>query len=293
MPNIQKSTFINLIMSLPFSEDSFASKSITLDFLYGFDNSCTAIVCLNEYISEDNHLASMSLKCIYGVLLAVEEYKYVYPTVITQKFIMSLINIIIYKLGDSSLTDYLTCMKKILDFIGKNLSFRLLGEYVKLGSFFIYSDLNNGNIKEVFEKYCDTLSSVLSKFIKDDSSALNYKIESFQNMYGDKINSNNDEKEKEVLNRIYNILKNANKCNIYIIANKQDLTGFTINELKNISKLSQIRVLRKESIRSFSYKYEDKIIFLLDFNEDDWSEMLSLLGCVANKVKGGNVFACF
>ena len=62
MIKVQKQTYLDIIQSTIFSNDSFIAKSITLDLLYSFENPCTSIVYLTDYLNQDYLLGRMC-KC--------------------------------------------------------------------------------------------------------------------------------------------------------------------------------------------------------------------------------------
>lgn len=292
MDKIQKETYLNLILSPSFSKNYFIAKSITLDFLYGFDNPCTAIIYLNEYISEDNHVASMGLNCVLGVLLAVEEYKRFCPTVIVHRFLLTLIRIVNYKLDDFTVDNYCLCMRKIIEFIGENINFKLLKKFVDLGAIFIYSDVNNEHVKYVFDVYCYELELACRKLLEENVNLLNYKIVALKNAYLDKTQNEENEK-REMLDRIYKILDSMNANKLFIVSNVKDKGEYLVNKLRSQNKFLDVQLVEKDETNNISYGYEEKVIFLVDFKENDIKEMLYLCGKVEGAVKKNHFLVCF
>lgn len=130
---VQKETYLNVILPNQYSEDSFVTKSITLDFLFGFKSSCSAFATLNECLNENNRLAKIGLNCIYGILIAIKEYSKLCKTTISEDLVSTLINVITYKIDDFNTKNYKDCMKKILEFISENVDFNTITFFFSIG----------------------------------------------------------------------------------------------------------------------------------------------------------------
>ena len=74
MQDVQKKTYLKLIMSEIYSNDAFCAKSITLDFMYQFNNPCLAMLSLTDILNYNTCIAKIGLNCIYGIVLAVQDY---------------------------------------------------------------------------------------------------------------------------------------------------------------------------------------------------------------------------
>lgn len=294
MPNIQKQTYLDLITTSPFADDRFAAKSITLDFLYGFDNPCTAIVHLNECLCHNNFIASMKFNGFLGVLLAVEEYKHFYSTVIVHRFLLAVIEYIINKSDDYVLDNYVECMKRFIRFIGDNINFKLLANYLDMGEHLTYSkELNNNNVKEVFNYYCEVLMDACNILRAKNPSLLDYKLSLYKNKYKMKIEENQENHKIEMLTEVYKILNNIDPNKVIIVSNVKEKGAELVNKLRRDHRYLDAQLIEKEKIRETIFNVNEKVIFIIDLKENDSCEMIYLLGRIEEMVSKNHLLALF
>lgn len=293
MARIQKQTYVDLLTSSFLGESNFVAKSITLDFLYGFENPCIAIVYLNESLNQDSCLARMELSCIQGILFAVKEYQRFYPTVIIFRFVITLINIVSYKLDDFSLDNYSICMEELIEFIGENIDFKLLSEFVNLGYNFKYSCMNQKKVEELFKVYCSVLNKVCNRLLMENIDLLVYQITSLRNTYNVKIEQCSDEKETSILNELCQIFNSVKKNKILFISNEDIESQKIIYDLRKMYDRYDIQQIDKECIYNLDVKYAEKVILLIDLAKEDAKDMLYLCGRLEATVKEDCFLACF
>lgn len=290
---IQKQTYISIMLLNSFLEDAFLAKSATLDFLFGCSNSCTAIMSLNECLSEDNHLAKMGLNEVYGIVLAVEEYKELFSVTIIHKFIITLINVISYKIGDTSIENYETCMNKILNFIGDNIDYDLISHFLRVSLEFIYCE------KSQKEKIFDTYHKVLEKSCKrlklKNSKLFFYKIDAEKNMIVENINNNEDEDSKKILEKIYEVINDVS-CNdmIMVIDNDENLGAYVQEHINKVVPSDCVNHIEDRSkILKLCFDEYDKMILAVNCNKRDFFEMMYYLGKLEEKMEIGHLLVCF
>lgn len=289
---VQRKTYLSIILSNTYSSNSFAAKSITLDFLFGFKNPYTAIVCLNECLNDDNYLAKIGLNCIYGILLAVEEYAKFFQTTIGHKFIETLIEIITYKIEDVSIDNYNLCMEKILEFIGNNINFKLIIPFIDLVNVFLYCEGEHTNRNKIFEKYLNVLDFACKRLLKENSKLLYYKISTIRNELNDKNIDKNPiiDKVCNTLNSIYS----DNTTEVLLVSNVKEKAHSIVNQIQKTYQYINIEFIEKEEVMdSLEADNSLKIIFLIDLNNDDYCEMLYLFGVTKGMMKQNQLFAVF
>lgn len=270
MSSIQKSTYTDLISTSVYTENAFLARSITLDFLYSFENSYLAIFELTNALNEDRKLARLGIKCIHGIVLGVESFTLQTTAVVSTKFIDTLILAVRYKVDNPSLPEYVKCMNKILDFISKNMELQLLNAFFSLVESFVYCEWEkNGNI-EVFNLYCVAVSNACRKLMKRDRRTFLYYISKFRSQY---MEFEND----EILKNFCEVLKQFENEKIgYIISNDKDLVNKEYGNRMIEDGYSLIEC--EDAIREIKENKNVKILFVINFNKSDYSYILYYLG---------------
>ncbi len=293
MLDIQKRTYLNLILSKTCSEEPFVAKSLTLDFLNGFDNPCTAIVYLNESLTEGNQYTRIGLNCAYGILLAVEEYRHFTPTIIIYKFLETLIDFAINKLDDITIKNYETCMAGIIKFIGQNINFRLISNFVKLGHTFIYSDMKNEKIKNIFKVYCETLKCSCEQLLKENRALLCYKIPSLTNTNTVDSEVCTSDEKRQVVDGINKILNSICTTNLLVLSNDEEKRDAWTNKLRKKYDCINVKAVQCCEVYDSLPSNNIKIIVLIDLKRNDYFEMLYLLGRLEGQTSENQLLACF
>lgn len=302
MLEVQKNTFHSIILSKTYSDNSFMAKSITLDFLFGFNNPYTAIITLNECLSENNRLAKMGLNCIYGIILGVKEYKEFYQTPIVYDFIRTLINAITYKIDDFCINNYRICMEKIIEFIGENIDFKLIIPFFELVSVFLFCKDDSAEREAVFSKYCKVLDCVCKDLKNKDSRLLSYNLMSVKEELSEiELNENSALNQvNKILHNIYNEDKSemlivSNKSEMLIVSNlkEKNISNSLINKLQRENYLIDVKDVEKESLMRITDFNNIKIILLIDLENEDFGEMLYMLGLMEGKLDKGRLLGCF
>lgn len=289
---VQKETYLNVILPNQYSEDSFVTKSITLDFLFGFNSPYSAFVTLNECLNENNRLAKMGLNCIYGILLAVKEYSKFCKTAISEGLISTLINVITYKIDDFNTKNYKDCMIKILEFISDNVDFKMITSFFQLANTFLYCEGVNEDREEVFRKYCEVLEYVCEELKRKNAKLLCYSLQSVKAEWnGEEINN------KDSLKQINNILANvydekkADDNVLYIISNIEDCKE--VNGIQKKYRKIDVQQLDKENLEGINRGDKCKVLFLIDAQKEDCGEMLYLFGLIEGKLERQQLLGCF
>lgn len=284
MQGIQKQTYLKLIMSKIYSEDAFCAKSITLDFMYQFDNPCIAMLSLTKILNYDNCIAKVSLKCIFGIVLAVEDYFKYNQKVIMSKFTNTLIDGVVYRIDDTFIEDYEDYMIKIIQFITQNVDFNLLYSYFELIRPFKFSNLENSKNKSVYEAFCQNIRQVCNRMLIENEKLFYYKLNIIKSRYEF---FRNDENMKEFIKVIDEVCDKIID-QVYIFSNNSNIfAGIETQLRKDLGE--NIHNLEKDEVdKIINEKY--KVIFILDFQKDDFNEMLYYLGKLEAKLRSNNMF---
>lgn len=291
MLEVQKETYLNIILSNTYSDDSFAAKSITLDFLFGFKNSDTAIISLNECLNEDNHLAKMGLNCIYGILLAVKEYGTFYKPTTVYEFVRTLINILTYKIEDVLIDNYKDCMEKILEYISENVDFKLIVPFFELANIFSFCEGSDEKRDEVLNKYCKALDYACKKLMRKDSKLLSYNLLSVKEELKEK-----DKDKNSFLNHINTILSyiyDGDRKELLIISNMENGVANMVNNLKKNHQQKDIRIIDTEELGKIQQTNNSKVLFLIDFEESNFDEFIYWFGMMEGKLERNQLLGCF
>lgn len=284
MQDIQKQTYSKLIMSKIYSEDAFCAKSITLDFMYQFNNPCIAMLSLTDILNHDNCIAKVGLKCIYGIVLAVEDYFKYTQKVIMSKFTKTLIDGVVYRIADTSLEDYEDCMIKIMQFITQNADINLLYPYFELIRPFRFSDLDNDKNKRVYEAYCLNLRQVCNRLLKENERLFFYKLNSIRSLYEPFRHDKNLHEFIKVIDEVFDKIVDR----VYILSNNNNkFAGIETQLRKEFGE--KIHNLEKDEIDNITIE-KCKVIFILDFEQEDRNEMLYYLGKLEGELKTNGMF---
>lgn len=289
---VQKETYLNVILPNQYSEDSFVTKSITLDFLFGFKSPYSAFAILNECLNENNRLAKIGLNCIYGILLAIKEYSKLCKTTISEELVSTLINVITYKIDDFNTKNYKYCMKRILEFISENIDFKTITFFFQLANTFSFCEGTNEDREEVFIKYCDALEYACEKLKRKNARLLCYSLLSVKAEWnGEEINN------KDSLKRLNNILANAygekktDDNKLVIISNLEDSN--VVNIIKKKYRKIDVQQLDKENLDRINREDKNKILFLVDTQKEDCDEMLYWFGLIEGQRDHQQLLGCF
>ena len=295
MIEVQKQTYIDIIQSTIFSNDPFIAKSITLDLLYSFENPCTSIVYLTDYLNQDYLLGRMGVNCVYGIVLAIEEYKKFYPTVIIHRFVDTLITFVSYKIGDTGIRNYKACMSKILKFIGDNLNYKLLHRFVDLGSEFKYIGISGTDISEengIFEEYCNILEKTCERLSKENHALFEYKVLQFKDIYA--ASESDDSVDKKINSILKDVCEKRDCSEVVVISSKNNsLSSNTLNSLDKELKVLWLDIDDIDDIDAKSIKKNTKVIMLVDTVEDHLDKILFYYGVIKERVNDSNVLICF
>lgn len=292
MLEVQKETYLNVILPNQYSDDSFVTKSMTLDFLFGFNNPYLAFTTLNECLNKNNRLAKMGLNCIYGILLAVKEYSKFYNTTIIGDLVGTLINVITYKIDDVETKNYKNCMEKILEFISENVSFKMIKSFFELANIFSFCEGANKDREEVFKKYCDVLECACEELKRKNARLLCYSLQSVKAEWnGEEINNKDSLKQiNNVLANIYDEKKTDDNV-LYIISNIED--SKEVSEIQKKYRKIDVHQLDKENLESINRGDKCKILFLIDAQKEGCDEMLYWFGLMEGKLERQQLLGCF
>ena len=272
MQEIQKQTYSKLITSKTFASDAFYAKSITLDFMYQFDNACIAMLSLTDILCEDNCIGKIGVKCIYGIVLAVNEYFRYTQKVIMTRFLDVLLDGVIYKITDISLDDHDDCMVNIMEFITQNKDFHLLYPYFEIIRPLKFSDLENKKIKKVYDSYCQNLRKVCDRLMNQNEKLFFYKLNGIKNLYKP---FRNDERLSDFMQIIDQYSKEITS-RVYILSNDSSrTTGFEERLRKDFNEsISSLEIGEIDKV----VNEKCKVILILDFEQGIKNEMLYYLG---------------
>lgn len=284
MQDIQKQTYSKLIRSKIYSDNAFCAKSITLDFMYQFNNPCIAMLSLTDILNHDNCIAKIGLKCIYGIVLAVDDYFKYTQKVIMSKFTKTLIDGVVYKIADISLDDHDDCMINIMQFITQNVDFNLLYPYFELIRPFKFSDLGIDKTKRVYDAYCQNLRQVCNRLLKENEKLFFYKLNGMRSLYESfRVDTRLQDFTKviddffdKIVDRVYVLTNNSSKS-----------AGFETQLQKDFGE--RIRNLEKDEIDNIINE-KCKVIFILDFEKENKNEMLYYLGKLEGALRRKEMF---
>ena len=292
MIKVQKQTYLDIIQSTIFSNDSFIASGITLDLLYSFENPCTSIVYLTDYLNQDYLLGRMGVNCVYGIVLAIEEYKKFYPAVIIHRFVDTLITFVSYKIGDTGIRNYKACMSKILEFIGDNLNYKLLRRFVDLGSEFKYIGISGADISEengIFEEYCNILTKTCKRLAEENHALFEYKVLQFKDIYA--ASESDDSVDKEIDSILKDVCEKR-ECSKVVVISSKNKSLFS-NRLNSLDKEVKVQRMDIDDIDVKSIEKNTKVIMLVDIVEDHLDKILFYYGVIKERVSDSNVLICF
>ena len=272
MQDIQKQTYSKLISSKIYSDDTFCAKSITLDFMYQFNNPCIAMLSLTDVLIHDNCIAKIGLKCTYGIVLAVDDYFKYTPKVIMSKFTKTLIDGVVYKIADISIDDHDDCMINIMQFIAQNVDFNLLYPYFELIRPFRFSDLQIEKNKRVYDAYCQNLRQVCDRLLKENEKLFFYKLNGIRSLYESFRNDTRLQDFTKVIDEFFNKVVDR----VYVLTNNSSKSAWLQNHLQKEFG-ERICNLENDEIDNIINE-KCKVIFILDFEQENKSEMLYYLG---------------
>lgn len=284
MQDIQKQTYSKLIRSEIYSDDVFCAKSITLDFMYQFNNPCIAMLSLTDILNHDNCIARIGLKCIYGIVLAVDDYFKYTQRVIMSKFTKTLIEGVVYKIADISLEDHDNCMINIMQFITQNVDFNLLYLYFDLIRPFKFSDLENDKIKRVYEAYCQSLRQVCNRLLKENEKLFFYKLNNIRSLYESFRNDTRLQCFIKVIDDFFDKIVDR----VYILTNNSSKSAGVETQLRKEFG-EKICNLEKDEIDNIINE-KCKVIFIFDFEQENKNEMLYYLGKLEGALKTKEMF---
>ena len=294
MSLIKKQTYIDLILSRNCNSDYLIAKSMTLDFLYGFENPYEAIVNLNKYISENRCMTRIRLSSIYGIILAVETYREFFPTVITDQFILTLMNIFNQKIYATSLDSYDEHMEKLISFIGDNITFKSMPSFMdKIGKLFIHLGTDEELIDIVFEHYCTVLKRILLKLMDKDRDILKYKIGSYQKVFLLEANNQNNEKAKLILEVLDSAIENKKLRRIHISSNTKPEIVEHVKERISYMDDIEIEEIALERFSKDDFDDNSRAILLIDVEEEYSLNMLYLCGILEGRMDESRFLPCF
>lgn len=272
MQNIQMQTYSKLIRSKIYSDDTFCAKSITLDFMYQFNNPCIAVLSLTDILNYDNCIAKIGLKCTYGIVLAVEDYFKYTQKVIMSKFTKTLIDGVVYKITDISLDDHDDCMINIMQFITQNVDFNLLFPYFELIRPFKFSDLEIDKTKRVYEAYCQYLRQVCKRLLKENEKLFFYKLNGMRGLY----ESFRKDSRLQDFTKVIDEFLDKIVEQVCVLTNNSSKSAMLQTRLQNDfgDRICNLEIDEIDNI----INEKCKVIFILDFEQENKSEMLYHLG---------------
>lgn len=291
MPEVQKETYLNIILSKACSENYFIAKSSTLDFLFGFENPYSGMVYLNECLNEDNQLAKISLNSIYGILLAVKEYKEFHQTSVIYRFVKTLIDVLNYKIDDTSISNYKECMEMILEFIRQNINFKLIIPLFELSKIFQYYEGKNDQRETILKKYCNVLKDACNELQKENTKLLCFKLERLKKELNEQELSP-DSILSQVNNIINSIFQNSKK-KLLIVSNIENEKDSLANNILKENEQIEVSVVEKEEIKDIRLDDSLRVLFLIDFKNDDFGEYIYWFGVMEGKMEKNHLLGCF
>lgn len=291
MQGVQKKTYLDLILLNKDCNKSLITKGITLDYLYGFEDASTAVVYLNKCLSESNCVAKMGLNCIYGILLAVEEYQKINPTIIIYKFINTLIYVVEGKIEDVTIENYYNCMDKILEFIGRNINFKSFNELIRISETFSLCEDNDEMKNRVLKKYCEILELSCIKLKQENRNLFNYIISNKKEEFYE-----NGFLEESILDKTYSILDKiyiGDRKKLVVCSNEDEKRDIVIREIKQSNRVEDVECIEMDKISIYSMAENVKVLFLIDGLADNFLEILYLFGKIEGKIGEEKILACF
>lgn len=272
MRDVQKQTYLKIIMSKVYSEDAFCAKSVTLDFMYQFNNPCVAMLSLTDILNYDGCIAKIGLKCIYGIVLAVEEYFKYMQKVIMSNFTRTLIDGMAHKIDDTFIDDYENCMINIMQFVSQNAEINLLYPFLELVRSFEFSNLDNDKTKKVYDVFCQCLKHICHRLMNENKKLFIYRLTGIKCRYE---HYRNDDRLWDFI-KLLDEFSNESDNQIYFLSNNSDKSAEL--ELRLSKEFEgKIQTLQKYEIDDFKFE-RCKVIFILDFEQEDAEEMLYYLG---------------
>lgn len=204
--------------------------------------------------------------------------------VIMSKFTKTLIDGVIYKIADISIDDHDNCMISIMQFITQNVDINLLYPYFDLIRPFKFSDLEIDKIKRVYKVYCQSLTQVCNRILKENERLFFYKLNGIRSLYESFRADKRLQDFIKVIDEFYTKIVDQ----VYVLTNNNNKSAGIETQLRKEFG-EKICNLEKDEIDNIINE-KCKVIFILDFEQENKNEMLYYLGKLEGAFKTKEMF---